>query len=154
MVIHNEPSAKIKRFAIECKFSEAYGVHKHGGLKAKYLRLDELWADIPNLGRFSEGISPNDHEFPHLHPAQLVKHILGLKRQFGKAGFRLLYLWYDVLGDQGKQHQDEVLKFSEVTKTDSIKFHSLTYQELIVKMSIKLREEHADYIQYLTERYL
>jgi len=154
VVIHNEPSAKIKRFAIECKFSEAYGAHKHGGLKAKYLGLDDLWADIPNLRRFVECISPNDNEFVHLHPAQLVKHILGLKRQFGKTGFRLLYLWYDVLGDQGKQHRDEVLRFTTVTKSDGIKFHSLTYQELIVNLAKKLRMEHLDYISYLTGRYL
>ena len=154
VVIHNKSAAKFKRFAIECKFSEAYGNRKHGGLKAKYLDLDDLWADIPNLLCFARSISPDDHEFSHLHPAQLVKHILGLKRQFGKAGFRLLYLWYDVLGDQGKRHRDEVLKFTEVTKTDGIKFHSLTYQELIVKLARQLRVEHPDYVRYLTERYL
>ena len=154
VVIHNAASAKIKRFAVECKFSEAYGAHKHGGIKSKYLGLDDLWTDIPNLLGFAKRISPEDNEFVHLHPAQLVKHILGLKRQFGKAGFRLLYIWYDVLGDQGKRHQDEVLKFSEVTKTDGIKFHSLTYQELIVNLANKLRAEHADYVRYLTERYL
>jgi hypothetical protein len=154
VVIHNDSSAKIKRFAIESKFSEVYGAHRHGGLKAKYLELDDLWADIRNLRRFSEGVSPNDNEFVHLHAAQLVKHILGLKRQFGKAGFRLLYLWYDVLGHQGKRHRDEVLRFSEVTKLDGIKFHSLTYQELIINLANKLRAEHPDYIRYLTERYL
>lgn len=154
VVIHNKPSAKIKRFAVECKYSEAYGSHKHGGLKAKYLRLDDLWTDIPNLLGFAKCISPDDHEYVHLHPAQLVKHILGLKRQFGKAGFRLLYLWYDVLGDQGKRHRDEVLKFTEVTKNDDIKFHSITYQELIVNLAKKLRAKHPNYIRYLTERYL
>jgi len=154
VVIHNVPSARIKRFAVECKFSEAYGARRHGGLKEKYLGLDDLWADIPNLLRFAKRISPDDHEFVHLHPAQLVTHILGLKRQFGKAGFRLLYLWYDVLGDQGKRHRDEVLKFTAVTKTDGIKFHSLTYQELIVKLANKMRAEHPKYIRYLTERYL
>ena len=154
VVIHNAPSAKVKRFAVECKFSEAYGAHKHGGLKAKYLGLDGLWADIPNLLSFSKRISPDDNEFEHLHPAQLVKHILGLKRQFGRAGFRLLYLWYDVLGGQGKRHRDEVSKFTEVTKTDGINFHSLTYQELIINLEKNLRKEHPDYIRYLTERYL
>lgn len=154
VVIHNTTSAKIKRFGVECKFSEAYGAHKHGGLKAKYLGLDGLWADIPNLQSFSTYISPDDNEFEHLHPAQLVKHILGLKRQFGKAGFRLLYLWYDVLGSQGKRHRDEVSKFTEVTKTDGIKFHSLTYQELIVNLEKNVRREHPDYIRYLSERYL
>jgi hypothetical protein len=154
VVIHNKSSAKIKRFAVECKFSEAYGAYRHGGLKAKYFGLDNLWSDIPNLMRFSKSISPDDNHFEHLHPAQLVKHILGLKRQFGKAGFRLLYLWYDVLGDQGKRHRDEVSMFTAVTKSDGIKFHSITYQELIIKLANKFRMEHPDYIRYLTDRYL
>lgn len=154
VVIHNTPSAKVNRFAVECKFSEAYGAQKHGGLKTKYLGLNDLWADIPELLKLSKRISPDDNEFEHLHPAQLVKHILGLKRQFGKTGFRLLYLWYDVLGGQGKQHRDEVLKFTEVTKKDGIKFHSLTYQELIVSMEKIMRKEHPDYVRYITERYL
>lgn len=154
VVIHNKPSAKIKRFAIECKFSEAYGAREHGGLKEKYLTLDDLWADIPALRSFAERISPIDNEFVHLHPAQLVKHVLGLKRKFGKTNFRLLYLWYNVLGDEGKRHQDEVVNFSEIAKTDGIKFHSLTYQELIVNMAKKLRTEHPEYIRYVTDRYL
>lgn len=154
IVIHNAPSAKIKRFAIECKFSEAYGARKHGGLKSKYLEYDEIWSDIPNLRAFAEGISPDDHNFIHLHPAQLVKHILGLKRWFGRDGFRFLYLWYDVLGEQGKQHRDEVEDFASVAKQDGIKFHSLTYQELITTLANQLRTEHKDYIRYLTERYL
>ncbi|MDX9786846.1 MAG: hypothetical protein RBT11_08725 [Desulfobacterales bacterium] len=154
VVFHNQPSSKFKRFAVECKFSEAYGAHKHGGLKSQYFDLDDLWNDIPSLLKLSKRISPDDNEFAHLHPAQLVKHILGLKRQFGIGGFRLLYLWYDVLGDQGKQHRDEITEFSEVAKSDGIMFHSLTYQELIVSMANKLPEEHSEYARYLTQRYL
>ena len=154
VVIHNKPEAKIKRFAIECKFSEAYGSYKHAGLKQKYLDCSDIWDDIPKLRAFAQRISPDDKEFDHLHPAQLIKHILGMKRQFGRGGFRLLYLWYDVLGEKGKCHRDEVVEFARVAKEDGIKFHSLTYQELIVKLSAHLRDEHAEYVQYLTERYL
>jgi hypothetical protein len=154
VVIHNDASAPFKRFAIECKFSEAYGSHKHGGLKEKYLGLNDIWKDIPNLRSFSEQITPDDHLFIHLHPAQLVKHILGLKRPFGKSGFRLLYLWYDVFGTQGARHREEVLEFSKVTTADGIKFHSLTYQELIVKLARNLSSDHADYLRYLAGRYL
>jgi hypothetical protein len=154
VVIHNTTSTKIKRFAVECKFSEAYGAHRHGGLNPAYLGLEDVWTDIPNLRDLAKIISPEDNKFVHLHPARLVKHILGLKRQFGKTGFRLLYLWYDVFGNQGKQHQDEVLKFTEMTKSDGIKFHSLTYQELIVKLANKQRKDHPEYIRYLTGRYL
>lgn len=153
-VIHNKPGSKFKRFAIECKFSEAYGAHKHGGLKEKYLDCDGIWNDIPSLREFSERISPDDDEFKHLHPTQLVKHILGMKRQFGPNGFRLLYLWYDVLGEDGKRHRDEVAEFASVAKKDGIRFHSITYQELISKLAKDFRDSHGDYIQYLTERYL
>lgn len=154
VVIHNEKKAKFERFAIECKFSEAYGAHKHGGLKPKYLDLNNIWDGIPKLRAFAERIAPDDTDFKHLHPAQLVKHILGMKRQFGSGGFRLLYLWYDVFGDEGKRHRDEVAEFSGVAKQDGIAFHSLTYQALIIRLAKDLRDRHPDYIRYLTKRYL
>lgn len=154
MVFHNSPDVRIKRFAVECKFSEAYGGRKHGGLKPKYLEHTELWQGIPHLRAFAEQITPEDNSFNHLHPAQLVKHILALKGRYGRQGFRLLYLWYDVFGGQGKQHREEILEFTDIAKRDDIKFHSLTYQELIVNLTKMLGAEHADYMKYLTERYL
>jgi hypothetical protein len=154
VVIHNKPEASIKRFAIECKFSEAYGAFKRLGLKQKYLDCSHIWDDIPTLRALAQHICPDDNEFKHLHPAQLIKHILAMKGQVGPDGFRLLYLWYDVLGEQGKCHHDEVAKFARVTKEDGIKFHSLTYQELIARLANQERPEHPEYIRYLTERYL
>jgi hypothetical protein len=154
VVIHNKPDAKIQRFAIECKFSEAYGSFKHAGLKKKYLDCVDIWDDIPKLRASAQRISPDDNKFKHLHPAQLIKHILAMKRQFGRRGFRLLYLWYDVLGQQGKHHRDEVEAFADVAKGDGINFHSLTFQELIISLANKLRSDHNEYVRYLTERYL
>ena len=113
-----------------------------------------IWDDIPQLHAFAKDICPDDNKFHFLHSAQLIKHILGLKRKYGHNGFRLLYLWYDVLGEEGKRHQDEIAEFTEVTKKDGIKFHALSYQELIVSLANKQRENHPDYIRYLTERYL
>ena len=90
----------------------------------------------------------------HLHAAQLIKHILGLKRAVGRDGFRLLYLWYDVLGAEGCRHRDEVEEFRATAKSDGVMFYSLTYQELIYRMAGKLRAQHEDHFRYLTERYL
>lgn len=154
VVIHNKADARTKRFAIECKFSEAYGAYKHEGLKQKYLDCTDVWDDIPGLRAFAQRISPDDIEFEHLHPAQLIKHIFAMKRKFGRAGFRLLYLWYDVLGGPGKRHQDEISEFEAIAKKDGIKFHSLTYQELITRLANQFRQDHQEYIRYLTERYL
>lgn len=134
-------------------YSEAYGSQKHGGLKPAYLELQQLWSDIPNLYDFAKSICP-DENFTFLHSAQLIKHILGLKKSVGKNGFRLLYLWYDVLGKEGAIHKEEIEEFVKVTKKDSIYFSAMSYQELILALSKDNRQEHNDYIKYLTERYL
>jgi len=154
-VIYNDENDKIKAFGIECKFSEAYSSRNHPGLKEKYItEISKQWKDIPKLFEFAKTISPNDKDFHHLHPAQLIKHILGLKNQYGKSGFRLLYLWYDVLGYEGCQHRKEIKQFSEIAKSDNIKFHSISYQELIIKMKSELYVGHEKYINYITDRYL
>lgn len=154
VVFWNSESSKFRRFAIECKFSEAYGPQGHSGLKPEYMKLGTLWKGIPNVHDLAESLCPNDTKFTHLHAAQLIKHILGLKAKFGKDGFRLLYLWYDALGEEGATHRNEIGAFSEVVRADGVKFHAMSYQELIVRLSIEYRQEHERYIKYLTERYL
>lgn len=154
VVIHNSDLAKVKRFAVECKFTEAYSSRGHSGLKPEYLNLDDTWHDIPHLYNLSRSLCPDDNRYFHLHPAQLVKHILGLKRKFGKDGFRLLYLWYDVLGEQGSIHQKEIEAFSETARADGIKFHSLSYQQLIMHLCSECRSGHEKYIEYISARYL
>ena len=79
---------------------------------------------------------------------------LGLKKHFKKHGFRLLYLWYDVLGKEGTVHRNEIEIFSEIVRADGVKFHAMSYQELIAKLSKEHREQHNQYIKYITDRYL
>lgn len=160
VVFHNSYSSQFKRFAVECKFAEAYRPHK--GLKHEYTDLVTVWLDIQNLDKLAKSISPNDksdnpndNRFTYLHSAQLIKHILGLKTECGKDGFKLLYLWYDVLDKEGANHRDEIEEFSEVARADGIDFDAMTYQELILALSKECGEqEHTDYIKYLSERYL
>jgi hypothetical protein len=154
VVFHNSDSSRFKRFAIECKFSEAYSPLGHSGLKPKYLGLTTAWSDIPRLFKFANSICPTASKYKYLHPAQLIKHILGLKAECGKYGFRLLYLWYDVIGKEGAIHREEIERFSEEAKADGIYFASMSYQELIILLANDYRQEHADYIKYITERYL
>ncbi|RJR29968.1 MAG: hypothetical protein C4576_34425 [Desulfobacteraceae bacterium] len=149
----SDPS-KSRTFAIECKFSEPYSSQRHGGLKPKYLALDPLWVDIPNMQALAKSICPEDNQFVYFHAAQMIKHILGLKKAHGKNGFRLLYLWYDVPGREGVAHRNEVNAFAKTAEADGLKFHSLTYQKLIMKMCKDCGEEHGSYLKYITERYL
>lgn len=154
VVIYNAESAVIKRYAIECKFTEAYSSRRHGGLKPEYLMLAYIWRDIPNIHTLAKSISPEDHSFHHLHPAQLIKHVLGLKSALGKTGFRLLYLWYDAFGIAGARHREEIDVFSKIAVSDNIRFHALSYQELIINLAHECRTSHRKYIKYLCERYL
>ena len=154
VVIHNSESSPFKRFAIECKFSEAYGNRRKKGIKPAYLGVEELWADIPKLHKLAKKISPDNAKTKYLDSAQLIKHILGLKSAFSMTDFKLLYLWYDVLGKEGAEHRDEIEAFTEITKADGAPFMSLSYQELIISLAEKYRQEHTEYVKYLTERYL
>ncbi len=154
VVIHNATDNPCKVFAIECKFSEAYGNRKDGhGLREQYLQLEEIWSGIPHLQEFAQTLSPEDATFQYLHPAQLVKHILGLKHAFRKKGFRLLYLWYDVPGEAGYFHRKEAEQFAQICKEDGILFHTKTYQEVIMNLSKEEGEEISHFLSYNAGRY-
>jgi hypothetical protein len=144
---------KYKVFAIECKFTEAYSSRKHGGLDQKYFTNDTFWENLSAIKQLAQEISPDDSRFGHLHAAQLIKHILGLNRKFGHSRYRLLYLWYDALGGPGSKHRQEVEEFSDIVCSDGVLFHATTYQELIVNLA-QHRDQHKDYVAYLTDRYL
>jgi hypothetical protein len=144
---------KSKVFAIECKFTEAYSSRRHGGLDQKYFTNDSVWENLSATKHLAQEISPDDSRFGYLHAAQLVKHILGLNRQLGHSRYRLLYLWYDALGESGFKHRQEVEEFSNIICSDGVLFHSTTYQELIVCLA-QYRKQHKKYVSYLTDRYL
>ncbi len=153
VVINNDSATQYRVFAIECKFTEAYGGYGHSGIKEKYLDLD-IWRETSHLRELAISISPSDNQFHYLHAAQLIKHILGLKKALGKTNFRLLYLWYDALGNEGARHRAEIAEFVEVAKSDGVVIHGMSYQELIVRLADDYRVSHKKYIEYITSRYL
>jgi hypothetical protein len=143
-----------KVFAIESKFAEPFSSYYKGGIDVKYINNKKLWGGIPNTYELAKKINSNDNEYKHLAAPQLIKHILGLKNNHGKSKFKLLYLYYDVFSEEGFEHKKEIEKFSEIVKKDNIKFYSMSYQELIINLSKKYRENNERYINYITERYL
>ena len=155
VTIENSEKSKYKFFAIECKFSEAYTSRGHSGIDPKYLEIKEIWKGIPRLHTLAKKISPDDDRSKHLHSAQLIKHILGLRGACGgKNNFRLLYLWYDCIGHEGSLHRKEIESFAKTAQSDKIKFHAMSYQELIIKLANEYRDTHSEYIKYITSRYL
>ena len=115
---------------IEAKFCEPYRGQKLGSLKPGYLRESALWQDWPNVRAFAQKLSPKDFTHSHFHAAQLLKHLLGLRKQNGKS-FALVYLWFDVpSAEAAKCHRREIESFGEILKRDGIAFVSRTYQEV------------------------
>ena len=120
-------------YGIETKFCEPYGTRRPSGLMPVYLRERALWRDWPNLLSFARKISPNDSLHSHLHAAQLIKHLLGLRNQHGQ-NFVLVYLWLDVPGETDALcHRQEIEQFSGLLKSDGIPFLSATYQEPLTR---------------------
>lgn len=140
-------------YAIESKFTEPYS-GKPKGISPKYLDNILFWNGLPELHNLAKEISPDNNKFKYLDVAQLIKHILGLKTNHSKSGFRLLYLWYDVIGQNGVDHRTEIEQFAKVAKKDNIKFSHITYQEVIIKLSNNFYSENENYCDYLTDRYL
>ncbi|MBM4085178.1 MAG: hypothetical protein FJ272_10350 [Planctomycetes bacterium] len=150
--------------AVECKFTEPFG-QKHDGLKQAYLDQESLWKSIPQLHCLAKEISPNDECFVYLHAAQLLKHILGLlhrveMRSSGKTcSARLLYLYYDVTGAEGRSHAEEVEQFAALVRKQfperkPIIFQYTTYQEALMRLAMKHRDQHPAYLDWMLERYL
>jgi len=154
VVIHNSNSSKYKRFAIESKFSEPYRHPSNKGLKSAYLDVDALWVDLPEIHKLAKAISPIDTVNKYFDSAQLIKHILGLKSHFPIDEFKLLYIWYDVLGIEGVIHRNEIEEFAKIAKADGVEFLSLSYQELIITLANQYRHTHSEYVDYITNRYL
>ncbi|MCI0462774.1 MAG: hypothetical protein L0Z62_37985 [Gemmataceae bacterium] len=149
-----DPRSPVRAAALECKFGEAYSDRGHAGLRPAYLEEASLWAGLPHCRALAEQISPDDGRFRHLHAAQLLKHVLALRHAFGPAGFRLVYLWYDVPCPEGAAHRDEISRFGEVLRADGVDFQCLTYQEVILRLARDQRAGHPAYVDYLAERYL
>ncbi len=140
-------------YAIESKFTEPYR-GKSEGIKQKYIDNTLFWNGLPSLYELAKEICPDNNKFQYLDAAQLMKHILGLKKKYNKSGFRLLYLWYDVIGKDGFEHRKEIEQFAEIAKKDNVKFSHITYQEVIMKLSKEFYGGNEKYCDYLTERYL
>jgi len=148
------PTSPVRAAGVECKFGEPYSGRGHDGLRPAYLQDDSFWKGLSHCRALAELISPDDTRFRHLHAAQLLKHVLGLCHAFGYAGFRLLYLWYDVPFPEGAAHREELARFADVARADGIDFRTLTYQELILGLARGHRTGHTAYVDYLAERYL
>jgi len=142
------------RVGVECKLFEPYGRLGHDLLKGVYLELPDAWNDIPACRALAEELTSGDAGFKRLGPAQLLRHILGLK--FGRPieKIRLIYLYFDTIGDEAAEHRAEVRRFQELIASDPINFVPMTVQEFVLRAVSLCRAQHREYVDYLADRYL
>ena len=69
-------------------------------------------------------------------------------------GERLVYLYYDAIGDEAAAHREELRRFQERIAGDSARFVPLTVQEFVTRAVALARGDHRAYVDYLAERYL
>jgi hypothetical protein len=142
------------RVGVECKLFEPYGRLQHAPLKSPYLALKDAWKGIPACRALAEELSKNDAGFRRLGPAQLLRHVLGLRFGAPVEKVRLVYLYYDAPGDEAAEHRAEIRGFQDRIGKDPIRFVPITVQEFAVRAVRECREDHRDYVDYLAERYL
>jgi hypothetical protein len=136
--------------AIESKFTEVYSPAKNE-FRPSYFEDPGLWDGMTRTRRLAEGIAAGTEPFETLGAAQLIKHLLGLKRQCGVGEFRLLYLWYEWPGEIAEAHHLELERFSEAID-DELDFFALTYQRFFERFGAD-EEPHPGYLGYLEDRY-
>ncbi len=101
-----------KVIAIESKFREPYEKKTKWDT---YLKKEALWKGILETQKLAKKLRDIEiGEFKYLEPSQLIKHILGLKREFARENFHLVYLWYNVPCEDGYKHQKEIEKLSDI----------------------------------------
>ena len=142
-----------KTIAIESKFTEPYRFS--GSNLDKYLSNSTIWWGLDNLRAYTERIvelEKQETEYSYLGVPQLIKHILGLKRQDkDHTGFTLVYLWYNFDSEEARKHEEEIEKFTAAV-TPEVDFKSMKYQDLFENIT-KIPGIDKRYVDYLRERY-
>jgi hypothetical protein len=142
------------RVGIECKLFEPYGRLEHTPLRNAYLALSEAWRDMPRCRALAEQLAVGPAGYHRLGPSQLLKHILGLSFGTASAKVRLLYLFCDAIGEEAAEHREEIRKFQSAIAGDPVRFDPISIQEFILRAVRRVRGNHSEYVDYLSERYL
>jgi hypothetical protein len=142
------------RVGVECKLFEPFGRQEYSPLRGAYLESPEIWSDVPACRALAEELAKGDAGFNRLGPVQLIRHILGLKFGTTIDKVRLVYLYFDAMGDEAEEHRAEMRRFQQRIASDPIRFVPMTVQEFIVRAVDRCRQQHAEYVDYLADRYL
>jgi hypothetical protein len=138
--------------AIEAKFTEPYG-RVHNALRETYFELERnrVWSGLSGCREIADRIRDGDASYTRLGVAQLIKHVLGLSRRYGRTGFRLLYLWYEEPGEEASLHRAEIERFRKLVGGEIV-LGIRTYQEVFGALRMEPSVD-PEYVRYLADRY-
>jgi hypothetical protein len=140
---------------VESKFTEIYGRKKpRFPIDEKYFSSGRRrWAEVglPCMQKLAETLG-RSVQFRRLDAAQLLKHSLGLAFTFRQTRpVRLLYIWFEVPGQEAEEHREELARFEKTIGTD-IEFYVTRYQDVFTRLA-ETPEPVQGYLEYLASRY-
>lgn len=138
--------------AVESKFCEVYSTPS---IELSNTYNDpKLWEGLKNIHKHAYAIRDRECRYEHLDALQLIKHTIGILKQYNKENFTLVYLWYNTPTDAASTHEKEIAKFCNIIQKDGINFHHTTYQEVLKYIDAHNEEAHNEYIEYHKSRYM
>jgi len=138
---------------VESKFTEPYQHYQRDvAFAGSYFAGGrELWAayGLPGCQRLAEAMTAGEIGYRHLDAAQLLKHVLGLRKYYSKS--ELMLLWYQVDAPESEALAGEIEDFARRVDPE-LGFRAITYQEVFDRLCHDPAADAA-HLEYLRSRY-
>jgi hypothetical protein len=147
--------------ALECKFTEPYVKYPRTRppFTSTYFSSDagRIWLNMDRTRALARRLNDNFCAFTRLEADQLIKTALACKQAFAIGQWKLVYVWFDVVGDPLAADQcrcllDELDQFREQT-CGEIPLEVFTWQEVFLRLKALSDPADSTYNAYLHERY-
>jgi hypothetical protein len=145
-------------WAVESKFTEWFGHPGREPLSRQYFPAGKkVWAEAGLAGAQAAAQRHLEApQFDRLDAPQLLKHLLGLALQKGRARkkpWHLQLAWFREPGACAREMDEEIARFGALLGSDRARFSAITYQDLWSKLGPAVAAAHRDYAEYLSKRY-
>jgi len=117
-------------YGIEAKFCEAYDGKPRPPLTRAYAERKDLLDGWPRIQRVARSLDGHSESAPRfIHASQLIRQLMVMRKNFGRANFALIHLWYDVNDRDARAYQAEIDDFALKARQDGIAFLSKSWQQ-------------------------
>ena len=140
-------------YAVESKFAEPFQSGKSKKLFAcSYFKNSKgLWTKqgLPRCQHLAEQLQCKKKSFRYLDAPQLLKHALGLKRNYPTGA--LVLLWFDPGDIEAQDLREEIAMFEALVDAE-LGFTAITHQTVFARLKTEI-DVDPDYVNYLEQRY-